>query len=87
MAEIYLGVNELDTPGIGHGFVGVQSDDGLQVEIHEQPEGGFSPNRTEVIIGGNVPPGIVFRSNEVPDLPTPHHRIPIATLSDTEVKI
>ena len=41
MAEIYMGVNELDVPGLGHAFVGVQYDDGLQVEVHGQPEGGF----------------------------------------------
>ncbi|NIZ63444.1 hypothetical protein DL239_21000 [Sedimentitalea sp. CY04] len=41
MAEIYMGVNELGVTGAGHAFVGVQYDDGLQVEIHGQPEGGF----------------------------------------------
>lgn len=45
MAEIYMGMNELDVTGVGHAFVGVQFDDGRQVEIHGQPEGGFLSNR------------------------------------------
>jgi hypothetical protein len=51
MAEIYMGVNELGATGAGHAFVGVQYDDGRQVEIHGQPEGGILRGTFGAILG------------------------------------